>query len=200
MDSKALYKLSYGLFLLTAKENGMDNGCIINTAIQVANDPTRISIACIKGNKTHDMIMNTREFNISTITEKAGFELFTRFGMQSGREVDKFDGFGNAERSENGLYYLTSACNMYMSAKVTQHFDLGSHTLFIGEVTDAMVLNDEASCTYAYYQSNIKPRPQQTKKRAWVCSICGYVHEADELPEDFICPLCKHGREYFNPA
>lgn len=197
MDNKALYKLTYGLFLLTANENGKDNGCIINTAIQVANDPTRISITVLKGNKTHDMIANTGVFNISSITKEAYFELFQHFGMQSGRDVDKFAGWVYIARSANGLYYMTKAANMYMSAKVTQTVDLGSHTMFIAEVTDAEVLSQDESCTYAYYQSDIKPKPVAAKKNSWTCSVCGYVYEGDEIPDDFECPLCHHGKEDF---
>ncbi|MBQ9701271.1 MAG: flavin reductase [Lachnospiraceae bacterium] len=197
MDNKALYKLTYGLFLLTANENVKDNGCIINTAIQVANDPTRISITVLKGNKTHDMIANTGIFNISSITTDAYFELFQHFGMQSGRDVDKFAGWVYIDRSANGLYYMTKAANMYMSAKVTQMVDLGSHTMFIAEVTDAKVLSQDESCTYAYYQSDIKPKPVAAKKNSWTCSVCGYVYEGDEIPDDFECPLCHHGKEDF---
>lgn len=197
MDKKAFYKLTYGLFLLTAREEGRDNGCIINTAIQVANDPARISIAVLKGNYTHDMILRTGIFTVSSLSTAAEFALFQRFGMQSGREVDKFDGFADVERGENGLYYLTKGANMTMSAKVTEQVDLGSHTLFIAEVTDAVVLNEEPSCTYAYYQSDIKPKKQAEKKKGWVCTVCGYVYEGDPLPADFICPWCKHGAEDF---
>ena len=197
MDKKAFYKLTYGLFLLTAKEQDFDNGCIVNTAIQIANNPTRIAVAVIKDNKTHDMIVNTGEFNVSSITKDADFSLFQRFGMQSGREVDKFAEFSFAARSKNGLYYLTDAANMYLSAKVTEQFDLGSHTLFIGEATDAVVLSEKESCTYDYYQSNIKPKPAVSTKRSWSCSVCGYVYEGDEVPEDFLCPLCSHGKEDF---
>lgn len=199
MDDKALYKLTYGLFLLTAQEDGVDNGCIINTAMQIANNPTRISIAVIQKNKTHDMIMNTGVFNISAITTKANFELFKRFGMQSGRDVNKFEGFADVARSENGLYYLTNMANMYMSAKVTEHFDLGSHTLFVAELIDAKVLSEVPSCTYGFYQSDIKPKPVAVnkEKKTWTCSVCGYAYEGDEVPDDFICPLCHHGKEDF---
>ena len=197
MNNKAFYKLTYGLFLLTAKENGVDNGCIINTAIQVANNPTRISIAVLKSNKTHDMIKNTGMFNISSITTGAYFELFQHFGMQSGRDVDKFAGWVYIDRSANGLYYLTKAANMYMSAKVTDSVDLGTHTLFVAEVTDAEVLSDEESCTYGYYQSDIKPKPVAKSQPTWTCSVCGYVYEGDDMPEDFECPLCHHGKEDF---
>lgn len=199
MDNKAFYKLTYGLFLLTAREEGRDNGCIINTAIQVANDPARISIAVLKGNHTHDMIARTGVFAISSISTSATFDLFQRFGMQSGREVDKFEGFADVERGGNDLLYLTKGANMTMSGKIVDQLDLGSHTLFIGEVGDAVVLSDEPSCTYAYYQSDIKPKKQEEKKKGWVCSVCGYVYEGDPLPADFICPWCKHGAEDFEP-
>lgn len=197
MNNKALYKLTYGLYLLTANENGIDNGCIINTAIQVANNPTRISIAVLKTNKTHDMIKNTGQFNISCITTGAYFELFQHFGMQSGRDVDKFAGWVYIDRSVNGLYYLTKAANMYMSAKVTESLDLGTHTLFVAEVTEAETLSDEESCTYGYYQSDIKPKPVESSNTTWTCSVCGYVYEGEEMPDDYECPLCHHGKEDF---
>lgn len=198
MDNKALYKLTYGLFLLTAKDGEKDNGCIINTAIQVANNPTRISIAVQKNNFTHDMVLSTGVFNVSSIATTADFELFQRFGMQSGRDVNKFEGFSDVKRSENGIFYLTKASNMYMSAKVTEYFDLGSHTLFIAELTDAEVLSEDASCTYGFYQSDIKPKPAtKVEKRSFTCSVCGYVYEGDEIPDDFECPLCHHGKEDF---
>jgi len=200
MDTKALYNMTYGLFLLTAKEDGKDNGCIINTAIQVANEPTRISVAVIRQNKTCDMILNTGLFNVSAISQDAEFSLFQRFGMQSGRDVDKFDGFSDVARAENGLYHLTKQANMYLSCKVTEHHDLGSHILFIGELTDARLLgNDSPSCSYSYYQSDIKPKPQASAKKQWVCTVCGYVYDGDEVPDDFICPLCNHGKEDFQP-
>lgn len=198
MDNTALYKLTYGLFLLTAWEDGKDNGCIINTAMQVANNPTRIAFAVQKTNLTHDMILHTGICNVASIDETAEFGLFQQFGMQSGRETDKFSDFHGVSRSENGVLYLTEHSNMYISAKITEHFDLGSHTLFIAEVTDAEVLSEEASCSYAYYQSNIKGKTvEKTDQSSWTCSICGYVYEGDEIPDDFECPLCHHGKEDF---
>ena len=197
MDKKALYHMTYGLFLLTAREDGKDNGCIINTAVQVANEPTRISIAVIRENKTCDMILNTGVFNISAISTDAEFALFQRFGMQSGRDVDKFADFEDVARSENGLYYLTKQANMYLSAKVVERMDLGSHILFIAEVTDGVRLSEVSSCTYSYYQSSIKPRPRRSEKKQWVCSVCGYVYEGESVPDDFVCPLCHHGKEDF---
>ena len=199
MDKNALRKFTYGLFLLSAQENGKDNACIINTAIQVASDPVRIAVVALKSNLTHDMIRRTGVLTISSITTSAPFELFRRFGMQSGRDADKFEGFADVERGENGLLQLTKYVNMVMSAKVVQEVDLGSHTLFIAEVTGAEVKGDEPSCSYDYYQSSIKPKKQEEKKKGWVCNVCGYVYEGDPLPADFICPWCKHGAEDFSP-
>ena len=197
MNPKALYQITYGLYLLSAKADGQDNACIINTAVQVANDPTRIAISVQKGNLTHDMIMASGRFNVSSLTTQAPFGLFQRFGMQSGRTARKFDGFDAVTRTENGLYALTDYANAYFSAKLARSVDLGSHTLFIAELTDAQVLSDVPSCTYGYYQSSIKPKPQAQKKATWVCTVCGYVYEGEELPDDFVCPLCKHGKEDF---
>ena len=198
MDNHALYKLTYGLFLLTAWEDGKDNGCIINTAMQVASNPPRISFAVQKTNMTHDMILRSGICNISSISTAAGFELFQKFGMQSGRDVDKFSDLHGVGRSENGVLYLAEHSNMYISAKVTEHFDLGSHTLFVAELTDAVVLSEELSCSYAYYQDNIKEQPaEKSGQRSWTCSICGYVYEGEEVPDGYECPLCHHGKEYF---
>ena len=198
MDNSALYKLTYGLFLLTVREAGKDNGCIINTAMQVASNPTRISFAVQKTNLTHDMVLRSGICNISSISTTADFELFRRFGMQSGRDSDKFAEYTGVDRGENGVLYLTEHSNMYISAKVTEHFDLGSHTLFVAELTDAVVLSEEESCSYAYYQDNIKVQPaEQSAQRSWTCSICGYVYEGEEVPDGYECPLCHHGKEYF---
>ncbi len=197
MDHKAMYKLTYGLYLLTAQADGKDNGCIINTAVQVANDPTRISIAVIKGGCTHDLVAASGRFNVSSLTVEAPFSLFRHFGMQSGRSVDKFADFADVARSENGLYYLTKGANAYLSCKVVSATDLGSHTLFVAEVEDGAVLGSAESCTYAYYQSTIKQKPAPAQKTGWVCSVCGYVYEGDEVPDDFLCPLCKHGKKDF---
>lgn len=195
MDKKAMYKLSYGLFVLTSAADGRDSGCIINTAQQVTSEPNRISIAVNKSNFTHDLVKKSGKFNISIISEAAEFELFKHFGFQSGREVDKFAGYADCKRSANGLYYVTAGINSYISATVEQEVDLGSHTLFIASVDDMEVLAGTPSATYAYYQSSIKPQPAkdvQTGKTVWRCTVCGYVYEGEELPADFICPLCKH--------
>ena len=177
MNTKALYNMTYGLYFLSAREGEKDNACIINTAVQVANNPTRISIAAIKGNLTHDMIAATGEFNLSAISADAEFSLFKHFGMQSGRDVDKFADFAHVERSANGLYYLTKWANAFFSLKVVEAHDLGSHTLFIGELVDGEVLSKETSCTYAYYQSTIKTAAAKPAvKKGWKCSICGYIY------------------------
>ncbi len=195
MDSKAFYKLSYGLFLLTARDKERDNGCIINTAIQAASDPKLMSICVINTNLTREMISATGKFNVSVLPETTPFEAFKLFGMNSGRDVDKFADCTEL-RTENGLRYAKIA-NAVFSCKVVDSKDLGSHTLFIGEIEDAKVLSAEPSVTYAYYQSNIKPKPAPVEKSGWRCKVCGYVYEGAELPADFICPLCKHGAEDF---
>ena len=191
MDDKAIRNLSYGLFVLTAKEGDKDNGCIINTVTQVASNPDRISIAVNKNNYTHDMVLATGQFNVSILSKETPFATFQHFGFQSGRDVDKTVGI-NFSRSENGLIYLTEHANAYLSGKVIETLDVGSHTLFVADLVDAAVLSDVESVTYAYYFSNIKPAPQTEQKKGWVCKICGYIYEGEELPEDFICPICKH--------
>lgn len=197
MDKKAMYKLSYGLFVLTAKEGEKDNGCIINTAIQAASTPNQMSICVNKANDTHDMIMRTGEFTVSVISQRASFDLFKHFGFQTGREVNKFADFTACDRGQNGIYYITEGTNAYISVKVDKTEDLGSHTMFIGEITDMEVLSGDASATYEYYMNYIKPKPQEAGKTEdgqtiWRCTICGYEYVGEELPEDFICPLCKH--------
>ncbi len=197
MDKKAMNKLSYGLFVLTAVTGTKDNGCITNTAIQVTTDPNRIAFAVNKANLTHDMLLESKVFNISIISEKADFEVFKRFGFQSGRDVDKFEGYDKFKRSANGVTYVTEGTNSYISGTVFDTVDLGTHTLFICDVTDAEILTDDRSATYEYYHANIKPKPEAVGKTpdgqvVWRCTICGYEYVGEELPDDFICPLCKH--------
>ena len=199
MDPKALFQITYGLYVLTTRQQGKDNGLIINTVMQIAEQPNRLAVTISKRNHSCQMLRETGVFNVSTITTEADFALFQRFGMQSGRDADKFDGFDGIARTENGLYRLDTMTNAYLSGKVLSEMDLGTHYLFIAEVTDGQVLSGDAPCTYSYYQSHIKPKPAR-KKKSWVCEICGYVHEGDELPEDFVCPVCKHGREVFVEA
>lgn len=197
MDKKAMYKLSYGLFVLTAKDEEKDNGCIINTVIQASSMPNQLSICVNKANLTHDMIVKTGKFTVSVISQDAGFDLFKHFGFQSGKDVDKFKNFEKFKRGENLIYYITEGTNAYISVNVSKTEDLGSHTMFIGEITDMEVLSETPSVTYDYYLKNIKPQPENVGttidgKTIWRCTICGYEYVGEELPEDFVCPLCKH--------
>lgn len=199
MNNVAMFKLSYGLFVLTARDGDKDNGCIINTASQVTTTPNRITIAVNKQNYTHDMIVRTGVFNVSILDETAPFSLFQDFGFRSGRDCNKFEG-AEPKRAENGVVYIDNFTSAYISGKVVSTVDLGTHTLFIADVTDAELLSENEPVTYAYYHKNIKPAPQAVEKKeekvAYRCRICGYVHEG-ELPEDFVCPICKHGASDF---
>ena len=196
-NPKAMYKLSYGLFVCTARQGEKINGCIVNTAGQVASEPNRISIAINKANETHDMVKATRQCNISVISRGVQFDLFKRFGFQSGRDADKFLLFDGKKRVANETFAVTQGTNGYISAYVTQQIDVGTHMIFLASVTDMDVWDDTPSATYAYYQSNIKPKPQPVGKTAegktiWRCRVCGYEYVGEELPEGFICPICKH--------
>ena len=197
MNEKAMHKLSYGLFVLTARDGDRDNGCIVNTAIQAASAPNQLSVCVNKANYTNEMIQKTGKFVVSIISQGAEFDLFKHFGFQSGRDVNKFDGFTDYARCENGLCYITKGTNAYISVTVTGTQDLGSHTMFVGTIDDMEILSDKRSATYEYYFENIKPKPQavgetQDGKTIWRCTICGYEYVGDELPQDFVCPICKH--------
>ncbi len=198
IQNEAMFKLSYGLFVLSAND-GKDNACIINTAIQVTDSPKRISIAVNKANLTCEMIEKTNKFTVSVLSEKATFDIFKQFGFASGRDKDKFSDFYYYKHAENGTIYIVEYANAFVSCSVIEKIDCGTHMLFIADVTEAQVLSDDASMTYAYYFENVKPKPQSQKKKGYVCKICGYIYEGDELPEDFICPLCKHGASDFEP-
>lgn len=191
MDNTAFFKLSYGLFVVTAHEGDKDNGCITNTVVQQTITPNRISVTINKNNYTHDMIKRTGVFNVSVLSEKSKFETFKHWGFQSGKDVDKTVGI-TYFRLENGVIYIVDGVNAVMCAKVEQEVDLGTHTMFIAEVTDAFSTEEDSSATYAFYHKNIKPAPQQAKKKGWICTVCGYIYEGEVLPEDFICPTCKH--------
>ncbi len=194
MNKNALYNIACGLFVLTASDDSKQNGCIINTVMQVTSSPVKISITVNKSNFTTDMILKTKRFNISCIDESADFALFKNFGFSSGRDTDKFASFSGYKTAENGINYVTEGTNAYFSAKVTDTVDVGTHYIFVAEVEEAEVLSDTPSATYSYYHKNIKPKPQENKseKTRWVCKICGYIYEGENLPEDFICPICKH--------
>lgn len=201
MNTKSVYKISYGLYVLTASEGDKENGCIINTLSQQTSSPMQISVTVNRANLTHDMIKNTGKFNVSVIDQSADFSLFKHFGFQSGKTAQKF-GTPDSYKfspcySDNGLLYIKSGTNAFMSGKVVNEIDLGTHTMFIAEMTDAEVLSDKPSMTYEYYQANVKPKPAAPKKTGWVCKVCGYIYEGEELPEDFVCPICKHGASDF---
>ena len=200
MDIKALFNITYGLYVLSVKQGEKDNGCIVNSVMQVAEKPVRLAVSVSKQNLTCEMLKESGVFNLSCLTTEADFELFKRFGFQSGRDAEKFQGMSGLKRSENGLYYLSENTNAFLSGKVVEMSDLGTHMLFIAEVTDGEVLSDGWGCSYAYYQADIKPKPAPAKKKSWVCEVCGYVHEGEEVPDDFVCPICKHGKEAFRPA
>ena len=201
IDNKALFNISYGLFVLVARQGDKDNACIINVAQQVTSDPVQIMICVNKSNLTHDMILKTLKFNLCPLSEEATMKPFQHFGFQSGRTVDKFADCETELRTENGLLYLPKFINSVISCVVTKSIDLGTHTMFIAMPMEAKVLSDSPSITYAYYQQHIKPdfrtsnnpniQPSDNRKK-WVCEVCGYVYEGDELPADFVCPWCKH--------
>ncbi|MBO6231993.1 MAG: flavin reductase [Ruminiclostridium sp.] len=200
VDQKALFKISYGLYVLTANENGKDNGCIINTAQLLTDEPRRITVAVNKKNLTHDMIRSTGRFNISVLTDKAPFDTYKEFGFVSGRDKDKFaDTPIEFARSENGVVYIASNVNAYISCKVIDSVDYGTHTLFTAEVTEARIIGEGDSVTYDAYQKHIKPKPAPTKKKGFICTVCGYIYEGETLPPDYECPLCGHGAADFEP-
>ncbi len=202
MDKKALYQLTYGVFLLSTKAGDKVNGCITNTCIQVANSPTRVAISVLNTNYTCDLIKESGIFALSLLDNTCTFQTIKHFGFQSGRDVDKFDGL-TLPTDVNGVPYLAWQTTAVISCKVLESTDLGSHTLFIAEVVDAKLLNDNAPLTYADYQANVKPKPQEVKKEkkivGWRCKICNYVYEGSELPADFTCPLCGHDKDDFEP-
>ena len=198
MDKKAMYNLTYGLYILTARDGEKDNGCIINTACQVTTEPNRITICVNKSNFTHDIILKTGLFNISMLTEKSEFATYKHWGFQSGRTADKALPIDYI-RADNGVIYIKDECNSYLSCKVVSSTDLGTHTLFLADVTDGAVFNDDPSATYAFYQKNIKVNSvsKEPEKKGWICTVCGYVYEGEELPSDFVCPWCNHDASYF---
>ena len=199
IDTSTMFKLSYGLFVLTAKDGDKDNGCIINTAAQLTVTPLKISITVHKDNMTHDMILRTEMFNLSVLSTSVPFSVFEQFGFRSGRDTDKFGDADYDARTTNGIRYLPTFTNSVISANVIDTYDCGTHTLFIASVTEAFALSQEPSVTYQYYFDNIKPKPkiQESKKSGYICKICGYIYEGEPLPADFICPLCKHGAADF---
>ncbi|MBR1582329.1 MAG: flavin reductase [Spirochaetales bacterium] len=199
-DMSALFKIGYGLYVITSNDGRRDNGMIVNTVSQVTNSPNRIAVCINKQNYTFHVVQQSGVMNLNCLSVEAPFSVFERFGFQSGRNVDKFEGSDFEDlRSDNGLRFLSKYINAMMSLKVERYVDLDTHGMFICTVTEARVLSDKETMTYNYYQSNVKPKPKTEGKKGWVCKICGYVHEGEELPEDFVCPLCKHGAADFEP-
>ena len=197
-DLTALFNIGYGLYVVTSNDGRKDNGLIVNTVSQVTNSPNRIAVTINKQNYSHHIIRQTGIMNINCLTVDAPFSVFEAFGFRSGRNVDKF---ADSEplRSDNGLVFLPRYINSFMSLKVEQYIDLDTHGMFICAVTEARVLSDRETMTYTYYQNNVKPKPETEGKKGYVCKVCGYIYEGDTLPEDFICPLCKHGAADFEP-
>lgn len=221
MNQSALFQIGYGLFLVAANENGKDNACIVNTVMQVTQNPVRLLVSISNQNLTHDMVNNTGKLTVSVLTEKTPFAVYRHFGYQSGKQVDKFDEFEDVTRCSNGCYRLNRNSSAYFCGTVSESFALDTHTMFIVEVTDADIVSSQIPVTYDYYQKNVKqPYKPVVKKRdteltgteaknsgnedgvnktneatlhSYVCKICGYVYEGESLPEDFICPICKHG-------
>ena len=197
-DLTALFNIGYGLYVVTSNDGVRDNGLIVNAVTQVTNTPNRIAVTINKQNYSHETIMKTGIMNVNCLSVEAPFKVFEAFGFRSGRDVDKFEGCSPL-RSDNGLVFLPKYINSFMSLKVEQYIDLGTHGMFICEVTEARVVSNKETMTYTYYQNNVKPQPKADGKKGFVCKVCGYIYEGDELPEDFICPLCKHGASDFEP-
>ncbi len=194
----ALFKIGYGLYVVTSNDGTRDNGLIVNTVTQVTNTPNRIAVTINKENYSHHVIKQTGIMNVNCLSTEAPFKVFENFGFRSGRNADKFEGCSPL-RSDNGLVFLPHYINAMMSLKVVQYVDLDTHGMFICEITESRVISDVPTMTYTYYQEKVKPKPQTEGKKGWVCTVCGYVYEGEELPEDFVCPLCKHGASDFEP-
>lgn len=195
MDSSVMFRLGYGLYMVSAKE-GKDNGCIINTVMQITEEPRQIMIGVNKSNLTHDMIRRTGKVCVSVLDTDAPFSLYQHFGYQSGRDSDKFAEYKDVKRAENGLYYLTEGTNSYLAGEVRQTIDCGTHSIFLVEVTEGEKTGEKASVTYQYYQDHVKPKPE-TEQKGYLCKVCGYIYTGEVLPEGYICPVCKHGTEVF---
>ena len=197
-DMTALFRIGYGLYVVTSNDGRKDNGLIVNTVTQLTDNPYRVAVNINKANYSHHVIRQTGVLNVNCLSIDAPFSVFQQFGFQSGRTVDKFAG-QKINRSGNGLVFLDKYINAFMSLKVEQYVDLDTHGMFICSVTEARVMSDQDTMTYTYYQQNVKPKPETEGKKGFVCKVCGYVYEGDELPEDIICPLCKHGAVDFEP-
>ena len=197
-DLTALFRIGYGLYVVTSNDGKKDNGLIVNTVIQLTDTPNRVAVNINKANYSHHVIKQTGMLNVNCLSTEAPFSVFQQFGFQTGRSVDKFSG-QTVHRSDNGLVFLDKYINAFMSLKVEDYVDLGTHGMFICSVTEARVMSNQETMTYTYYQNNVKPKPETEGKKGFVCKVCGYIYEGDELPADYICPLCKHGAADFEP-
>lgn len=197
-DPRSLYQIGYGLYVLTTREDGRDNGCIVNTVMQVTSSPCLVAVTVNKSNYTCSIIERTGMLNINSLTKDTPFELFKRFGYQSGRDCDKFESL-SVERSGNGIAVLREHTCGFISLEVERKIDLGSHIMFFCTPVEGALTSGEETVSYTYYQKNIKPSPEKPKKKGFICEICGYIYEGETLPEDYVCPVCKHGREVFKP-
>lgn len=197
-DLTALFRIGYGLYVVTSNDGKKDNGLIVNTVIQLTDTPNRVAVNINKANYSHHVIKQTGMLNVNCLSTEAPFSVFQQFGFQTGRSVDKFAG-QTVHRSDNGLVFLDKYINAFMSLKVEDYVDLGTHGMFICSVTEARVMSNQDTMTYTYYQNNVKPKPETEGKKGFVCKVCGYIYEGDELPADYICPLCKHGAADFEP-
>ena len=197
-DLTALFKIGYGLYVITLNDGKKDNGIIVNTVVQVTNTPNRVAVVINKDSYSHEIIKKTGIMNINCITTEAPFSLFENFGFKSGRDTNKFEGV-EASYSQNGLAVLNNYINAFISLKSEQYIDLDTHGMFICTITEAKTISDKDTMTYTYYFDNVKPKKNTENKKGYVCKICGYVYEGNELPDDFICPLCKHGAADFEP-
>ena len=199
IESKALFNIGYGLYAVTCNDGKKDNGLIVNTLIQQASSPLILSVAINKQNYSHDVIKETKKMNVCCLTIDTPFDIFEKLGFHSGRDTDKLKDVFNW-KSQNGLAVLSGEIiNAFFSLEVESYIDLGSHGLFICRVTEAKTLSSSETMTYSYYHKNVKPKKDTSKKKGYVCKICGYVHESDTLPSDFVCPICKHGAQDFEP-
>ena len=197
-DLTALFRIGYGLYVVTSNDGKKDNGLIVNTVIQLTDTPNRVAVNINKANYSHHVIKQTGMLNVNCLSTEAPFSVFQQFGFQTGRSVDKFAG-QTVHRSDNGLVFLDKYINAFMSLKVEDYVDLETHGMFICSVTEARVMSNQETMTYTYYQNNVKPKPETEGKKGFVCKVCGYIYEGDELPADYICPLCKHGAADFEP-
>ncbi len=198
-DPRSLFQIGYGLYVLTTRDGEKDNGCIVNTVMQITSSPCLVAVTVSRANYSCAIVSRTGKLNINCLTKDTPFSIFSRFGFQSGRDTDKFDSF-EKDRSWNGLVVLKEHVSAFISLSVEREIDLGSHIMFICTPVEGRVISDEETVSYTYYQKNIKPSPENTeKKKGFICEICGYIYEGETLPDDYICPWCQHGKEVFRP-